>query len=60
MADAGVDPVLVERLVRETTDIVKPNLINVWIRAQGILAEHKREGTSLLPLPLGGGGQRSH
>ena len=38
------DDELVKKLVKETTDLVKPNLQSVWIRAQGVLATQKREG----------------
>ena len=39
---ATTDNALVQKLVAETTAIVKPNLRNVWIRAQGVLATQKR------------------
>jgi hypothetical protein len=38
------DSALVQRLVAETTAIVKPSLRNVWMRAQGVLAAQKRLG----------------
>lgn len=41
------DSALVQKLVAETTAIVKPNLRNVWIRAQGVLATQKREGMQI-------------
>jgi hypothetical protein len=45
------DNALVQKLVAETTAMVKPNLRNAWIRAQGVLATQKREGmdTALIP-----------
>jgi hypothetical protein len=38
------DPSLVKKLVEETTKVVKPNLKHLWIGAQRIVADKKREG----------------
>jgi len=43
------DPELVEQLVIETTKVVKPNLKQLWIGAQQVIADNKRQGMSDVP-----------
>lgn len=38
------DPSLVKKLVEETTKVVRPNLKHLWISAQRVIADKKREG----------------
>ena len=38
------DRSLVKKLVEETTKVVRPNLKNLWIGAQRIIADKKGEG----------------
>ncbi|KAF2176448.1 hypothetical protein K469DRAFT_28259 [Zopfia rhizophila CBS 207.26] len=50
VSKAKKDANLVQKLVVETTSIVKPNLRIVWYRAQGVLANQKRHGNPPLPI----------
>ena len=38
-----IGPKLVEQLVKETTMVVRPNLKQLWIGAQQVIAGNKRE-----------------